>query len=115
MEKELETDNRKLGHAGQEELHKRIVRMMGRHGDTAKAAEICECSRRLVQMTWKKYREDGVKAIRPAKRGRTQDSGALSREQQKEIQRLIVGKCPEQLKMPGFLWDRTGVAALINP
>jgi len=114
MEKELEINNLKLSAQEQEKLRKRIVRKMRIHNDTGVVAEICECSKRHVQSTWKNYQNGGISAIAVVKRGRKENSGALTSEQQKEIQKLIVDKCPEQLKLPGFLWDRSGVAKLIE-
>jgi transposase len=114
MEKELAINNLKLSADEQENLRKRIVRMMRKHNETGKVAEICECSVRHVQSTWKKYLEGGTASIKIAKKGRKINSGALSEAQQCEIQKLIVDKCPEQIKLPGFLWDRSNVAALIK-
>ena len=94
MEKELEINNLKLNTQEQEKLRKRIVRKMRIHNDTGVVAEICECSKRHVQSTWKKYQDGGISAIAVVKRGRKENSGALTSEQQKEIQKLIVDKCP---------------------
>jgi transposase len=47
--------------------------------------------------------------------GRPRNSGKLNEEQQAEIKKLIVDKCPNQLKLKGFLWDRKQVRLLIKP
>ena len=120
MEKELEVNNIKLNPKEQETLRLRIIRVAKKNllpNGNVKAklvAEICECSPSHVSHTWKKYRKDGVTAVKAVKMGRPRNSGKLSIEQQKEIQKLIVDKNPDQLKLPGFLWDRENVQDLIR-
>ena len=63
MEKELRNNNYKLSPKGQEELRKKIVHQMKKHGNTKEVAEICECTVRHVNKTWEKYQESGIKAI----------------------------------------------------
>jgi transposase len=113
MEKELKFDVRKLSPKEQEELRKKIVRKMKKHGDTKEVANICECSQRHVQSTWKKYLDGGVLAVKAAQMGRPQNSGKLTKEQQAEIRKNLIDKDPSQLKLPGYLWDRQRVRDLI--
>jgi transposase len=113
MENELKFDVRKLSPKEQEELRKKIVRKMKEQGDTKEVANICECSQRHVQSTWKKYLEGGVSAVKSVKMGRPQNSGKLTKEQQSEIRKNIIDKEPNQLKLPGYLWDRERVRDLI--
>jgi transposase len=57
----------------------------------------------------------GWPAIRPALRGRSQGDGrTLTQAQEDSIQRTIIDKRPEQLKMDFFLWSRTAVGQLIE-
>ena len=120
MEKELEVNNLKLSPKEQESLRLRIIRAAKKNllpnGNvkTKLVAEICECSPSHVSHTWKKYREDGVSSVRAVQMGRPVNSGKLTIEQQNEICKLIVDKNPEQLKLPGFLWDRENVRDLIK-
>jgi transposase len=115
MENELITDVRKISPKEQEGLRKKIVRQMLKHGDTKRVAEICECSLRHVQVTWKHYKEGGVNAIKAVKMGRPKGSGCkLTPEQESKIVRLITDKDPNQLKLKGYLWDRKLVAELVN-
>jgi transposase len=77
-------------------------------------SEICECSASHVKATWKKYRDGGVTAINAVKMGRPKNSGCkLSPEQEKKIIKMITDKNPQQLRLPGCLWDRKLVAGLI--
>jgi len=118
MENELRFEARKLSSGEQENLRKKIVREMqkrdGRRGAPKEVAEVCECSVSHVQSTWKKYRDGGVAGIRATKMGRPENSGRLTKEQQAEIKKAIVDKCPNQLKLKGFLWDREQTRALIK-
>ena len=118
MENELSFDARKLTPKEQEGLRKKIVREMlkreGKRGTTKEVAAICECSLSHVQSTWKKYRNSGIGGIKATKMGRPRNSGKLTKEQQAKIRSIIVDKCPNQLKLKGFLWDREQTQALIK-
>jgi len=113
MEQELEYKVIKLSSSEKESLRKKIVRQMKEHGDTSVVKDLCECSLRHVQSVWKTYNEKGVVGIRAKKTGRPENSGKLTAEQQKKIQETIVDKCPNQMKLKGFLWDRQQVSDLI--
>lgn len=120
MEKELEVNNLKLSPKEQETLRLRIIRVAKKNllpnGNvkTKQVAEICECSPSHVSHTWKKYCEGGISSVKATKMGRPQNSGKLTTEQQNQIKKLIVDKNPQQLKLPGFLWDRENVRDLIK-
>ena len=120
MEKELMIDNRKLTPAEQEQLRKKIIRTAKKNlkpngnVSTKKVAEICECSPSHVRQTWAKYQSGGVSAIKATKMGRPADSGALTSEQQKKIQKCLIDSDPNQLKLPGCLWNRSNIKGLIN-
>jgi hypothetical protein len=56
------------------------------------------------------YEAGGWSAVRPALRGRNRGDGrVLSAAQEEAIQRLIIDKRPEQLKMDFSLWSRAAV------
>ena len=70
---------------------------------------------RTVYRWWQLYRRGGVKSIRILKRGRP--TGACRRltvEQEKQVQRLIRDKQPDQMKLPFALWSRIAVQQLIQ-
>lgn len=120
MEKELELNNRKLTPKEQELLRMKIVRIAKKNlkpngkVNIAVVSEICECSTEHVRKTWYKYVKNGISAIKTVKMGRPNNSGVLSVDQQKQIQKMIVDKCPEQLKLKGFLWDRKRISELVH-
>jgi len=111
----LKFNAQKIDSRGQEELRKKIVRQMKKHGNTKEVAEICECSQRHVQSTWRKYQESGIGAIKAVKMGRPKGSGCkLTPEQESKIIKTISDKVPNQLQLTGFLWNRKLVAELIK-
>ena len=61
------------------------------------------------------FEAGGGAAIRPAGRGRSSGTGrTLSAAQEATIQRTIIDKRPEQLKIDFFLWSRAAVGQLIE-
>ena len=56
----------------------------------------------------------GLRALKPKRRGRRAGEGALNEKQAGRICGLILGKMPDQLKLPFYLWTRTAVAQLIE-
>ena len=115
MEQELKYDIRKLSPKDQEELRKKIVRQMQKHGDTKEVAEICECSLRHVQSTWKKYQEGGIKAILAVKMGYAHGKrGKLTLEQESAIKTEITEKTPSEAGLSGYLWGRAEVCELVK-
>ena len=115
MEKELKYDVLKLSPKEQEELRKKIVRQMKKYGDTKEVAEICECSQRHVQSTWKKYQEGGIKAILAVKMGYSHGQRRkISPEQESEIKKTITEKYPCEVGLVGHLWGRAEVSELVK-
>ena len=115
MEKELKYNVLKLSPKEQEELRKKIVRQMKKHGNTKEVAEICECSQRHVQSTWKKYLEGGIGAIQAVKMGYAHGQRRkLTREQECEIKKIIAEKYPVEVGLAGYLWGRAEVSELVK-
>ena len=115
MEKELKYNVLKLSPKEQEELRKKIVRQMQKHGNTKEVAEICECSLRHVQTTWKKYQAGGVAAIEAVKMGCPKGKyNKLQPAQEAEIIKLLTEKTPEECGLVGNLWDRKGISELVK-
>jgi len=62
----------------------------------------------------KLFKQHGSKGLKEVKRGRKKGTGKLlSSTQEKEIQKMIVDKMPDQLKLPYGLWTRKAVKDLI--
>ena len=62
----------------------------------------------------KLYKQHGKQGLKEVKRGRKKGYGKLlSSVQEKEIQKMIIDKMPDQLKLPYALWTRKAVKDLI--
>jgi transposase len=63
----------------------------------------------------KRYKEGGLKAIKPKKRGVTSEQKRLlTPAQERAIRRKITDRMPDQLKLPYALWTRKSVKELIK-
>ena len=68
-----------------------------------------------VYLWVKAFKKSGSSILKPKTRGRAKGNGCqLSEDQCKKIQKLIIEKDPEQLKMPFVLWTRKAVKELIE-
>ena len=115
MENELKYNVLKLSPKEQEALRKKIVRQMKKHGDTKEVAEICECSQRHVQSTWKKHQSGGIKSILAVKMGYAHGKRRkLSPEQESAIKKEITEKYPVDCGLAGHLWGRAEVSELVK-
>ena len=108
-------DARTLSPEAQEALRKRAVEahVVGgmKQKDVAAAFGV---SAYIVSQWVKRYRAAGEAALDARPKGPAKGSGTLlSSGQAKAIRQLIVDKCPEQLKLPFFLWTRDAVRELI--
>ena len=80
--------------------------------EVAKAVGV---NRRFVGEWVRAYETTGDVALAGGRRGRRPgEQKALSSHQEAVIRRLIVGKCPDQLKLPFALWTREAVGQLIE-
>ncbi len=108
------TDGRKLDTATQSHLRRSVV-LAVRDGMTqTEAARTFGLSLRAVSKYMALDRAGGLRALKPGQRGRRPGSGRLTLKQAQQIRQLIVGKMPDQLKLPFYLWTRAAVALLIE-
>jgi transposase len=77
-------------------------------------AEAIGVNRRFVGDWVRGFERSGEMALAGGRRGRRPgEQKALTRRQETMIRRLIVGRCPDQLKLPFALWTREAVGQLI--
>jgi transposase len=115
MEKDIKQSNYKLTPQGQEELRLRIVRKMKKHKNPQEVAEICECTVRHVNKTWKKYLESGIDSLLAVEMGRPGGSGCkLTPEQESTIIEILTTKRPNEVGLAGYLWERKSVSEVIK-
>ena len=77
------------------------------------AAKVFGVSRTAACLLAKAYRENGEKALKTKRQGRPK-SGRLNRERMGAVKKSILGRCPDQLRLPGLLWTRDLVSELIE-
>ena len=107
-------DSRTLPVDALNERRRRAVAMRLQGVSLKDTAAQCEMSRTTVIAALKAYEEGGWQAVEVDRGGRPEGSGrALSAEQEREVQRLIRDRTPDQLKMVYALWTRQAVAELI--
>ena len=112
---ELKYDIQKLSAKEQEEVRKKIVRQMKKHGNAKEVAEICECTVRHVNKTWQKYQESGEKGISAVKMGRPKGKCCkLNPGQEAAVRKLITEKNPSEAGLSGYLWGRSEVSEIVK-
>lgn len=110
-----ENDSRSLNDDALNERRRQAVRCRLKGNGLKATAELLGMSRHTVNDAWQRYKRSGWKAVDVHRTGRPEGSGQrLTQEQQKETQRLISDKMPDQLKLPYALWSRQAVVALIT-
>ena len=110
MENELKANAK-----GQHELRKTIIRMLKDGKSGTEIAKSLGVSKGHVSNVKKLYEKGGAKALKPAKRGRPAGKNKiLSPVQEKEIQRIIVDKTPEQMRFKECMWTRNNIRQMIK-
>jgi transposase len=101
-----------------EQLHERRKQVVRLHKKGIKVMQIVAMtglSYPTVRAAIDRFESGGWTNVRPTRRGRIKGDGrVLSAAQEQAIQRMIIDKRPEQLKMDFSLWSRAAVAQLIE-
>lgn len=105
-------DARSLPPIAQEDLRRKAVRAVADGMTQEEAGKLFGVTRQAIIQWLKKYREGGERALRARRRGRPK-RGSLEPWQAAQIVRAIEDRCPDQLKLPFFLWTREAVGALM--
>ena len=108
-------DSRTLSVQALNERRRRAVKMRLDGVSLKETAAQCEMSRTTVIAALKAFHAGGWKAVEVDRPGRPAGTGrTLSAEQEREVQRLIRDRTPDQLKMVYALWTRQAAAELIR-
>lgn len=108
-------DGRKHAKEVLQELRNQIIRLRLQGKRNKEVAEIVGVSVPHASTVWQSYKKGGRKALALGKRGRrTGEQRVLTPAQEKQIQRLLIDKMPDQLKLPFGLWTREAVRQLIK-
>jgi transposase len=103
-----------LDAATQAELRQRVMTAVADGMGQSEAARTFGVGARSVRRWVAQIKVDGPEAIAPKRRGRrTGEAGALTARQAERIKRLVIGRLPDQLKLPFYLWTREAVRRLI--
>jgi transposase len=104
-----------LSPEAQAELRLRVVNAVIAGMKQSEAARAFGVARWSVVQWMKAHRGDGARALAPKRRGRRAgEAGKLNASQAERIRKLVVGKMPEQLRLPFYLWTRAAVQLLIK-
>ena len=99
-------DARKKPHLLEEKRREviRLYKLGWKRKDIGTATNLSQPTIRKAIEFYEKY---GLEGLKPKKRGRPTGAGRmLTKEQEKQVQKVIRDKRPEQLKMPFALWTR---------
>ena len=99
----------------QDELRNRVVAALNRGVTQAQAARVFGITDRSIRRWVKQMRESGIDRVEPKKRGRIAGTvSELKPRQAERIKAMVVGRVPDQLKLPFYLWTRESVGQLIE-
>jgi transposase len=110
-------DGRKLSKTALEERRRIIIRMKENGGSPTEIVAATGCSRQTIYPLWNKWKKsrNKEKAIAVKKCGRPLGYGrTLTNAREKEIQKAITDKYPDQLKLDFALWTREAVKLMIR-
>jgi transposase len=107
-------DARRLDTATQAHLRRLVVLAVRGGMKQTEAARQYQVSLRAVNKWVALDKSGGLKALKPGRRGRPVGGGRLDARQARRIRALVIGKMPDQLKLPFYLWTRAAVAQLIE-
>jgi len=108
-------DQRSLSPSAQEAVRRRGVEMVRGQGQKIGTAAKQLGVSRMSMSTWlKAAKSGGDAALAAKKRGRKPGHSLLSAAQTKRVLGWVRDKCPDQLKLPFYLWTQESVQALIK-
>ena len=107
------TDARTLEPSALHLLRRQVVQAVRGGMSQTEAARTFGASLRAVSKWRRLDREGGLRALTLKRRGRRPGEGHLSGTRAARLRSMIVGKLPDQLKLPFYLWTRAAVASLI--
>jgi transposase len=95
-------------------LRKRAITLLNSGMKKKKVAEILGVLPHTVSIWDTKYKELGVAGLKSKKKGvKSEDKKLLNKDQEKEIQKMIIDVMPSQHKLDFALWTRGAVKELV--
>ena len=106
-------DARSLPSVAQEDLRRKVIKSILNGKKQVEAAELFGVTRQAIGKWLKAYRAGGSRAIKAKRQGRPR-GGSLLPWQSAQIAKTVIDRCPDQLKLPFYLWTREAVGQLIE-
>ena len=101
--------------AQQEAIREKAFKLFQKSWKNKNIAEALNVSYVTVSNWRKLYKKSGEKGFKSQTRGvKSGSTSLLNPEQEKEIQKIIIDKDPEQLKLSFALWSREAISKLIK-
>lgn len=107
-------DFRSLNSQSQEELRKRVVNAVSDGMSRQDAGKLFGVTRQSAGQWVKAHDKGGEDALQAQKRGRPRGRQSLTNRQAQAIQKAIIDRTPDQIKLPFCLWTREAVGLLIK-
>ena len=109
------TDFRTLSDATRDVIRKRGIALLKKGKTQREVAEILGVHYNTVNVWHKKFKQGGIGAVKAKKRGvSSEQMKLLTGDQELQIQKMIIDKLPDQLKLPYALWTRKAIKELIE-
>lgn len=109
------TDARSFNDDTKQHIRDQIIRLRKEGKKNKDIAIFLGISGQHASTIWQRYKKGGKKAVTLGLRGRRHgEKRSLSRDQEREVQNLIIDKTPDQLKFPFALWTRQAVKDLVH-
>lgn len=109
------TDFRTLSESSRLEFRKRAIQLIRSGKKKGEVADIIGIKAGTLSQWWKDYRSFGHKGLESKKKGvKSEDKKLLSNQQELHIQKMIVDRMPDQLKLDYALWTRKAIKELIE-
>lgn len=108
-------DFRQLSPEAQLEVRRAAIKMVKAGQTQTYVADFFGIARKTLYGWLRRYEQKGSKSFHYQVRGRRHgEKRILTLAQEQQTQKLIVDKCPEQMKLPFALWTRKAVQELIQ-
>ena len=102
-----------LRKAKKEAIRIRAINMYKQKISQKEIAFLLGVHKNSISQWVKLYKAKGKNGLKEVKRGRKKGYGSLlNKEQEKAIQKMIIDKMPDQLKLPYGLWTRKAIKDL---
>ena len=106
---------REIPAAAQDEIRRRAIAALNSGVKQVEVARVMSLPERTIRRWVAQMKREGGTAIEPKRRGRKAgEAAALNARRMKRIESIVLGKMPDQLRLPFYLWTREAVGALIE-